>query len=124
MSGTATRIGAKVANVAARDSVIAVATDGCFSTRAVINSVLCVKIPDELSLEMPLQCRRLSRSILLVVVLDMPPFNCARISERIKIFVTIGSEAKVWYVEKHFGISGDHNFHFRYDIFLRDVLKM
>jgi NADPH:quinone reductase-like Zn-dependent oxidoreductase len=51
MSGVVTAIGTGVQNVQVGDRVIAVAMDGCFSTRAVMKTDLVVKIPDNLSFE-------------------------------------------------------------------------
>lgn len=51
LSGIVTRVGSGVEHVGTGDRVVAVATDGCFSTLVVIESSLVVKIPDSLSLD-------------------------------------------------------------------------
>lgn len=51
MPGVVTQVGSGVQHVQAGDRVIAVAMDGCFSTRAVMKAPLVVKIPDNLGFE-------------------------------------------------------------------------
>src|SRR4051812_9617124 len=46
MSGIVTQVGSAVNHVKAGDRVVAVAMDGCFSTRAVMKAPLVAKIPD------------------------------------------------------------------------------
>ncbi|KAI1361957.1 KR domain-containing protein [Xylaria arbuscula] len=51
MSGIVTRTGSDVRHVRAGDRVIAVASEGCFSTRAIAKAPLVVQIPKRLSFE-------------------------------------------------------------------------
>ena len=51
LSGIVRRVGSNVRSVAVGDRVLAVAFDGCFTTKALILAPLAVKIPDEMSFE-------------------------------------------------------------------------
>lgn len=51
MSGVVTRVGADVHHVMTGDRVVGVAIEGCFSTSVVIQSTLCIRIPDNLDFE-------------------------------------------------------------------------
>lgn len=50
-SGIVRRVGNNVHHVAVGDRVVVVATEGCFSTKAILKSPLVAKIPDSLSFE-------------------------------------------------------------------------
>jgi NADPH:quinone reductase-like Zn-dependent oxidoreductase len=51
LAGVVKRIGSSVRNVAVGDRVFAFASGGCFTTNAILQAPLVVKIPDDLSFE-------------------------------------------------------------------------
>jgi NADPH:quinone reductase-like Zn-dependent oxidoreductase len=51
VSGTITRVGSKVSNIAVGDRIMGLSWEHCFSTHPLLRSALCVKIPDNLGFE-------------------------------------------------------------------------
>ena len=51
LAGTVSKVGSKVSNVSIGDRVVGVATEGCFSTHALLIDSLVAKIPNDLGFE-------------------------------------------------------------------------
>ncbi|KAJ9133675.1 Thiolase-like protein [Pleurostoma richardsiae] len=141
VSGIVRRVGENVRHVLPGDRVAAMALDGCFSTHAVVNGVLCVKIPDSLSFDeaatMPsvyttsllalFHVGQLERgqSVLIHSACGGIGHAAVELCKIIgaEVYITVGSEQKVKYALEHYGLPRDRIFNSRDDSFVADVMR-
>ncbi|EON95815.1 putative polyketide synthase protein [Phaeoacremonium minimum UCRPA7] len=141
VSGVVRRVGSRVTHVVPGDRVVGVALDGCFSTRAVVQSTLCAKLPDGLSFEaaatMPSVYTTSLQALINVGQLEagqsvLIHSACGGIGHAAielckmvgaEIYVTVGSEPKVKYAMEYFGLPRNRIFNSRDDSFVADVLR-
>ncbi|KAI0382924.1 KR domain-containing protein [Hypomontagnella monticulosa] len=141
VSGTITRVGSDVHHVMVGDRVVAVSSDGCFATRVVLKSSLCVKISDDLSLidacTMPAAFVTALQALVHIgqvlkgkmVLIHEACSNIGHAAIQLcqnlgaEVFVTADSEAKIQYVEGVLGVQRRHIFNSGDDSFVDDVMR-
>ncbi|QKX63237.1 uncharacterized protein TRUGW13939_10406 [Talaromyces rugulosus] len=141
MSGIITSVGSAVQNVKPGDRVVALASQGCFSTKCIMKAPLVVQIPDNLGFEeaatMPAVFSTVIQALTRVAHLEkgksvLIHSACGGIGHAaiqlcknadVEIYVTVGSNTKAEYAENTLGISKDHIFNSRDDSFVADIMR-
>lgn len=141
VSGIVSRVGSNVKNVAVDDRVVGVALDGAFSTKAVVDSVLCTTLPESFSFEeaATIPCVYATALYALYTVGQLTSETsvlihsaCGGIGHAAvalckavgaEVFVTVGSEAKAQYAMDTYGLPRSRIFHSRDESFVADVMR-
>ncbi|KAK3989943.1 putative polyketide synthase [Cladorrhinum sp. PSN332] len=142
MSGIVTEVGSGVQHLKVGDRVAAAIPDGCFSTRAVVNALLCVKTPDTLEFEdaaaLPVTYSTAMHSLIDVAQLKagqtvLIHSGCGGVGlAAIQVckmvgaeaYITVGTQKKIDYAVEVLGVARDHIFNSRDETFVQDVARM
>ena len=141
ITGVVKRVGSNVKHVKAGDRVCGVATDGCFTTHAILLDDLVVKIPDSLdfvagatmpacyttALQAIIDVGQLQKgqSILIHSAAGGVGHAAIELAKMVgaEIYATVGSAEKIQYLQDKFQIPKNRIFNSRNDSFLADVLR-
>ena len=141
-TGCISRVGSNVDCLAVGDRVVALHPGGCAATSVIVPAAVCAKIPAKLSFEdaatLPICYATAYQSLVKVGQLEEgqsvlihsaaggvghAAVNIARMLGCADIFVTVGSDEKVKYLETTIGVPRDHIFHSRDESFYSGIMQ-
>lgn len=142
VAGVVSQVGSEVEGLRIGDRVFGITPNGSLMTRSTVAASLVRRIPDSLTFEQAasvpvvfataqqglMSAGRLEKGQTVLIHsacggVGMAAVLVARM-EGAEIFATVGTEAKVEYLEREFGILRDHIFNSRDDSFCEGVMRM
>ncbi|CAP96413.1 Pc21g15160 [Penicillium rubens Wisconsin 54-1255] len=140
-SGTVTKVGPNVHNLAIGDTVMLLSAGGCFASPIVVSEKLCAKVSDDLPLEeaatMPCVFSTVIHSLLNVARIEKGQSvlihsgaggvgqAAIQISQHVGaiVYTTVGDKEKAEYMMEMYKIPSDHILDSRSSSFLSDVMQ-
>ncbi|KAK4231078.1 putative polyketide synthase [Podospora fimiseda] len=142
VSGIVSKVGSGVRHLNVGDRVAAAIPDGCFSTRAVVDTLLCVKIPDTIGFEdaaailvtystamyslIDVAQTKAGQTVLIHSGCGGVGLAAIQICKMIgaEVYITVGTQKKIDYAVQVLGIPRHHIFSSRNETFVQDVARM